>query len=186
MIRMTRRFLALTVTLTATVAFLVGLIVAGSLSPSPAHSAPKPALAATRTANATLAAPAIASFADVAERLNPAVVNIDAVSRATARPSRRFGMELPDGPEMFGRPSERQRQGPRRCAGTGFIIDAQGLILTNHHVIEDAERISVRLSDGRTLKAQAIGSDPDTDIALVKVDAPETLSVATLGDSDTL
>ena len=54
---------------------------------------------------------------------------------------------------MFGRPSDRERQGPRRGAGTGFIIDSSGYILTNHHVIEDAERISVRLNDGRMLKA---------------------------------
>jgi serine protease Do len=183
---MSRRFLALTVSLTATVAFLVGLVVAGSMSPSPAHSAPEPARAVTRTSPAGATAPALASFADVAEKLNPAVVNIDAVTRGTVRPRRRLGMELPDGPEMFGRPSERERQGPRRGTGTGFIIDSTGYILTNHHVIEDAERISVRLKDGRTLKAEAIGSDPDTDIALIKVEPPGSLSVAALGDSDTL
>src|SRR5688572_4557628 len=131
---LSRRFLALTVSLTATVAFLVGLVVAGSMTPSPAHSAPEPRLAPTRAANANVAAPAVASFADVAERLNPAVVNIDAVTRGAARPRRRLGMELPDGPEMFGRPTDRERQGPRRGAGTGFIIDASGYILTNHHV----------------------------------------------------
>jgi serine protease Do len=75
---------------------------------------------------------------------------------------------------------------PRRGAGTGFIIDPDGLILTNHHVIADSTRISVRLTDGRTLRGERVGSDPDTDIALIKVDAPRPLPHALLGDSDTL
>ena len=58
----------------------------------------------------------------------------------------------------------------RRGAGTGFIIDADGSILTNHHVIDRADRITVKLSDGRSLKARVIGSDQDTDIALIKID----------------
>jgi serine protease Do len=74
----------------------------------------------------------------------------------------------------------------RRGAGSGFIIDADGSILTNHHVIEHAERITVKLSDGRSLRARLIGADPDTDIALIKVDGQAGLPVAPLGDSSTL
>jgi serine protease Do len=130
--------------------------------------------------------PVVVSFADVAERLNPAVVNIDATSRGTAR-SRRFGgLPVPDGPELFDRPGQRDPQGPRRGAGTGFIIDASGLILTNHHVVDGADRIMVRLTDGRNLHATRVGSDPDTDIALIKVESPRSLPYAALGDSDTL
>jgi serine protease Do len=81
---------------------------------------------------------------------------------------------------------QRDREGPRRGAGTGFVIDPAGLILTNHHVIDGADRIMVRLADGRTLRAEAIGSDPDTDIALIKVESSRPLAHATLGDSDTL
>jgi len=129
---------------------------------------------------------AVVSFADVAERLNPAVVNIDATSRGTAR-SRRFGgLPVPDGPELFDRPGERDPQGPRRGAGTGFIIDASGLILTNHHVVDGADRIMVRLTDGRNLHATRVGSDPDTDIALIKVESTRPLPYAVLGDSDAL
>ncbi len=85
MIGMARRFLVVTVCLVATVAFLIGLIVAGSLTPAPAQSATKPNVAAPRPSTLTTTGPAAASFADVAEQLNPAVVNIDATSRATAR-----------------------------------------------------------------------------------------------------
>jgi serine protease Do len=187
MIGMARRFVVVTVCLVATVAFLIGLIVAGSLTPAPAQSAIKPNVAALRPSTLTTSGPAVASFADVAEQLNPAVVNIDATSRATTRPrARAGGPPLPDSPDLFGRAPERERPGPRRGTGTGFIIDRDGYILTNHHVIEGADRVTVRLADGRSLRAERIGSDPDTDIALIKVDSPRPLPHAVLGDSDTL
>ncbi len=182
---MARRFLVVTLSLIATVAFLIGLIVAGTLMPSRAVSAPEPELAAARTANRETVAPAVASFADVAERLNPSVVNIDATVPGTGRPRRRLGPLAPDSQDDD-RPLERDRETPRRGAGTGFIIDPDGYILTNHHVIEGADRIMVQLTDGRTLRAHRIGSDPDTDIALIKVDAARALPHAPLGDSDTL
>ena len=75
---------------------------------------------------------------------------------------------------------------PRRGAGTGFIIDDEGHILTNHHVIEGADRITVKLSDGRSLRADVIGSDPETDIALIRVQTEAKLPHAVLGDSDEL
>jgi serine protease Do len=183
MVSMTRRFLVVTVSLAATVAFLVGLIVAGSMTPAPAMSATTPRTPVRALASVTGSPDAI-SFADVAERLNPAVVNIDATSRGSAaRQGRRL---LPDSPDLFDRQQEREREGPRRGAGTGFLIDADGLILTNHHVIEGADRIMVRLTDGRNLRATRVGSDPDTDIALIKVDSSAPLPFASLGNSDGL
>ena len=183
---MTRRFVVVTVCLTATIAFLIGLIVAGSMTPQPAISAPSAPVVPARTRAAAALSPALVSFADVAERLNPSVVNIDATSRGSSR-SRRFGgLPVPDGPDLFDRPGERDPQGPRRGAGTGFIIDANGLILTNHHVVDGADRIMVRLTDGRNLHATRVGSDPDTDIALIKVDTARPLPSAALGDSDSL
>ena len=176
----------MTVCLTATIAFLIGLVVAGSMSPQFAISAPSAPQVPVRARVLPGVSPAVVSFADVAERLNPAVVNIDATSRGTR--SRRFGgLPVPDGPELFDRPGgDRDPQGPRRGAGTGFIIDAGGLILTNHHVVDGADRIMVRLTDGRNLHATRVGSDPDTDIALIKVDSARELPYAPLGDSDSL
>jgi len=185
---MTRRFIAVTLGLAATVSFLVGLIVAGTMTPAPASSAPEPRLSKARTAHAATAAGAVAtSFADIAERLNPAVVNIEATMRGTATTRRRYDSSLPGSPDLYERRTPGQeREVPRRGAGTGFVIDPAGYILTNHHVIADSTRISVRLTDGRTLRAERIGSDPDTDIALIKVDTQRPLPSATLGDSDTL
>ena len=181
---MTRRFLVVTVSLTATVAFLVGLVGAGTMTPAPAVSATT--LRSTARALATSnGSPDSISFADVAERLNPAVVNIDATARGTGRQGRRV-LPLPDSPDLFDRSQDRDREGPRRGAGTGFLIDADGLILTNHHVIDGADRIMVRLTDGRNLRATRIGSDPDTDIALIKVASKAPLPFASLGNSDGL
>lgn len=184
---MTRRFVAVSVCLSATLAFMVGLIVAGSLTPNQATSAPARVVRANRVGATPLPAGTV-SFADVAERLNPAVVNIDATTRGSGRPRGRVrGVPLPDAPpDFFDRPQERDRDAPRRGAGTGFLISDKGLILTNHHVIDGADRITVRLTDGRTLKATLIGSDPDTDIALIKVESQRPLPFAPLGDSDGL
>ncbi len=183
---MTRRFLVVTVCLSATVAFLVGLIVAGTMTPAPAISAPSARANAVRAVATAKGSPGSVSFADIAERLNPAVVNIDATSRGDARARRRMAPPLPDGPDLFERQQEREREGPRRGAGTGFLIDSEGFILTNHHVIDGADRIMVRLLDGRNLRAERVGSDPDTDIALIKVESAAPLPFASLGNSDDL
>jgi S1-C subfamily serine protease len=74
----------------------------------------------------------------------------------------------------------------RRGTGTGFLISPEGDILTNHHVIEGAERLTVKLADGRSLRADVIGSDPDTDIALIRVAGPGPFPHAILGDSSKL
>ncbi len=176
---MSRRFALVTVVLVATAAFLVGLIVAGSMTPAPAVS---------RTATPTIKAAsgrapggaALVNFADVAEIINPAVVNLDAASRGTRSEREETAPPAWEGGE---RGSELV---PRRGTGSGVIIEADGHILTNHHVIDRAERILVKLADGRTLRAEVVGSDPDTDIALIKVASDRPFPVAPLGDSDRL
>ena len=132
----------------------------------------------------------LVNFADVVERINPAVVNIDATTRGSESSGRRRrgradGADPFDAPFDF-TPRNSDRDSPRRGAGSGFIIDADGSILTNNHVIDRAERIIVKLSDGRTLRARVIGADPDTDVALIKVDGQTGLPVAPIGDSSSL
>jgi serine protease Do len=113
-----------------------------------------------------------ASFADVVQRVNPGVVSI-VVRREPAEGEEGPLEDLPG----FG--------GPRRGEGSGFVVDPRGYILTNHHVVPGPARIRVRLADKRELPAVLVGSDPSTDLALLKVDAQGLLAVP-LGDSDRL
>ena len=181
---MNRRFVLVTIALTATAAFLVGLIVAGSLTPTTAESDNGRASMRRVVPHAPVVPAGGVNFADIAERINPAVVNIDATSRGR--------VQLPDGhpipPELFGPGGEGRGDSdvPRKGAGSGVIIDGDGFVLTNHHVIDRAERITVKLSDGRTLRARLVGTDPIIDIALIKVETTQPLPFAPLGDSDFL
>ena len=187
---MLRRFTVVTVVLTAVVAFLVGAILAGgvsrsSISAGPTRTTGKPTHGGALAAGAT----SLVNFADVVERINPAVVNIDATARGRdGRRRRGRTAEPPDQPDQpfdFNGPRQ-ERDAPRRGAGSGFIIDGDGSILTNNHVIDRAERITVKLSDGRSFRARVIGADPDTDVALIKIDGQAGLPVAPLGDSSLL
>jgi serine protease Do len=186
---MSRRFALVTVLLVAAGSFLVGLIVAGSLTPAPAVSRttrpPSIPSGSARLASTS----ALVNFADVAERLNPAVVNIDATSRASAQSPDDTDQSVPrdgDGHPWSPPSGGDDLDVPRRGTGSGVIIEPDGYVLTNHHVIERAERILVKVTDGRTLLAKVVGSDPDTDIALLKVDGKGPFPAAPLGDSDTL
>jgi serine protease Do len=183
---MSRRVTLITVSLTAFVAFLVGAILAGGLTRSAVVlGTPKADPSRPRPRGSDTAGPGSpVSFADVVERINAAVVNVDATASRLETARSRAGDSL-GGPLDFGAPSQ-ERGAPRRGSGTGFIIDADGSILTNSHVVERAERITVKLVDGRSLLARVIGADPDTDVALIKVDGQADLPVAPLGDSSTL
>ena len=128
------------------------------------------------------------SFADLAERLSSAVVFIKVDRPAPQLP---FGHELPfpfRSPEEEGqgpsRPPRRQRMDT--ASGSGFVISTDGFIVTNDHVIDEAQKITVQLIDGKELTAQVVGRDPKTDLALLKVTPTKPLAVAPLGDSDKL
>jgi len=122
----------------------------------------------------------------VAKRVKPAVVAVG-VSQTVREPA------APSGPDdffrrFFGEPDENGREGPmrrfqRQGLGSGVIIDADGYILTNNHVVAEADEIMVHLADGREFKAKVIGTDPPTDIAVIQIKA-ERLPVAQLGNSD--
>ena len=112
---MTRRFAAITVGLTLTVGAMIGLVLAGNLTPAPATSAPKARISPTPAAAAPPPAASAAPFADVAERLNPSVVTIDATTRGTGRYRRDTALQGLD-PDAPGRPLDRDRDGPRRGA----------------------------------------------------------------------
>jgi serine protease Do len=182
---MSKRFTILTVALTATVAFLVGLILAGGITPARIVStAPAtPSRPAERARGDRPPSVPLVNFADVAERINAAVVNIDATTRTGVRdpqPFFRRGPEDPlDGPF-------RDRGAPSQGSGSGFIIDTDGYILTNHHVIESADRITVTLADGRAFRGEVVGSDPAIDVALLKIQGAQNLPEAPLGNSDDL
>ncbi|MDD5712441.1 MAG: DegQ family serine endoprotease [Smithellaceae bacterium] len=125
------------------------------------------------------------SFADLTERVKPAVVNIGTSKtiRAGARP---FG----EGPflgrdDFFGRFfGDVPREYKQKSLGSGFIISHDGYIFTNYHVVEQADRIVVKLSDGKEYNAKIIGKDAKIDIALIKIKPTQSLPVVELGDSD--
>jgi serine protease Do len=189
---MSKRFTLLTVALSAMVAFLVGLIIAGAFTPAPiVSSAPRILPPASDPARAAITGgPMVVNFADVAERMNAAVVNIDSTSK---------GREARDGagdPRDTGTPFHRDGgtgpvppkdlDVPRQGSGSGFIIDRDGFILTNYHVIEAADRIGVTLADGRAFRAEVVGTDPAIDVALLKIAGSHDLPEAPLGNSDEL
>ena len=103
------------------------------------------------------------------ERVAPSVIAIEVKKAAGGR----------------GRPATRDGRGEQTGAGSGFIITPDGFALTNSHVVHGATELKVMLTDGRRLAAQLIGDDPDTDLAVVRIDAPDLVPV-TLGDSDAL
>jgi len=134
------------------------------------------------------------SFADLAEKISPSVVNIT-TSTTVASPAAGDGPVAPPGSpfeDFFRDFLDQQDQGedraPRRseALGSGFLISADGYIVTNNHVIEGADQIEVEFFDGERLPAKLIGTDPKTDIALLKVQGEKPLPFVVFGDSDVM
>jgi len=156
--------------------------------------------AAVTVASAKLAAsPGLAeglqqSFVGVAQHVRPAVVHLGTIERAKARPGPSAPPGSGDDPffkdffnQFFGSEGPGPRSEFRRPGlGSGVIIDKRGLVLTNFHVVKGADEITIRLTDKREYRGQILGTDPKTDLAVVRFDPDHTLTVAALGNSDDL
>jgi serine protease Do len=139
----------------------------------------------------TVAAPPTipSSFAQLAEKLSPTVVNVKVtkVDKVTFH-----GSPIPEGPfgDFFERFFENMPQVPEnhrtQGAGSGVIISGDGYILTNNHVVDGAQEVTVTLADKQEYKAKIVGRDPKTDLAVLKIDTEKPLPSATLGDSEAL
>ena len=146
-------------------------------SPAPAPTRP----AAARTAPAPAPArrePPLVSYASAVERAAPAVVNIYTARVVTEQvnPFANFG-------ELFGNVLPLYRQRIERTLGSGVIVDAQGHVVTNYHVIANAQAIRVQLADGRIATPRVVGVDPDTDLAVLQINLPH-LPVIAFGQSN--
>ncbi len=145
----------------------------------------------------SVAAAAGSQVADLVERVSPAVVTVYTTQAVSAEAEDGEGQPfgIPEGspfeeffkhfgPEgMPGMPGHRD-EAPRQALGSGFVFDADGYIITNHHVVDGATEVKVRFADQVDHAAKIIGSDPQSDLALLKIDANEPLPHLTLGDSD--
>ena len=184
---MSRKFLRSSV-------FALGLGLASAGAYAGFEAAPKLEAAITAPATVTLEQGpnrvVTQGFADVVAKVTPAVVTIRTERAASPQMT-----QLPQFPEgfpfgdLFGQrnlPRGRQMPAPmQRGLGSGVIVTADGYILTNHHVIDDAAKINVELSDRRVLEAKLIGQDPPSDLAVIKVDG-NSLPVVPIGDSNTM
>ena len=126
------------------------------------------------------------SFADLAEKLMPSVVNISTTQTVVTRSNPFPGFEFPPGSPFgdmfkeFGTPQERQSS----ALGSGFIIDEKGIVVTNNHVIDGAEDIVVQVNGEKKFKAKVIGADPLSDIAVLQIETKEKFIPVKFGDSD--
>jgi serine protease Do len=139
-------------------------------------------------------AQALPEFADLAERVGPAVVNIRTTERRASRSTggpeidedmleffKRFGLPIPNQPSPRGQRPAPDGEPQQRGVGSGFILSADGYVMTNAHVVDGADEVFVTLTDKRELKARIIGADRRSDVALVKIDA-SGLPTVRIGD----
>jgi serine protease Do len=186
-----QRFFTLTVILALAVAG--GALVGTLMGPLGSASAEELDLA---TASSTGRSAVLPSFADLAEEASPSVVLI---TREVFRDQQQGhgGMDMEDIPpffrRFFGEPfgeegpeQEGPSPGPRTSSGSGFFITEDGYILTNKHVVEDGERLTVETADGQIFEAKLAGSDPYYDVALLKIDADQKFPALPLGSTDAL
>lgn len=187
----TKRALSFSVLIAAAVIF--GMVVASSVNVTPRSEAQREAPAQTRATGTVL----LPSFADIADQTMASVVSITSTEIVKGSQQRRqfnspFGQGDPF--EFFFGPQQRRRdqgqgQGDdeehaERQGGTGFVISDDGYVVTNYHVVENADKVEVRLSNRERTSARIVGRDPATDLALLKIDLKQRLTPLQLGDSD--
>mgnify|MGYP003348728066 CR=1 FL=1 len=169
----------------------LGLASAGLWSATPVAPKSVEAAIAAPVSAASVSDPTLvrAGFADVVAKVTPGVVTIRVEAKATPQFTQ-LPFQFPEGSpfgDLFGQRG-RGRQVPpqiQRGLGSGVIVSKDGYILTNNHVIDNATKISVELSDRRVVEGKLIGADPASDLAVVKIDAPD-LAVVPMGDSNTM
>jgi serine protease Do len=125
-------------------------------------------------------------FVALANRLAPSVVNISTTLQATSSPPSSFDDPGDDSAWEFFFGENLPRGFQQRGLGSGFIIDREGHILTNNHVVENSRKITVKVSDGKEFQAKVVGRDPKIDVALIKIDADRDLVPLVMGDSKEL
>ncbi len=157
---------------------VLGLGLSASLDLNPSLTAARPGLPV-----ASSSPPPESPFVEVVDRALPAVVFIDVRKKAVASDGDMSGPYDEFFRRFFGDQPRRPQRVP--SSGSGFIVDGQGYVLTNNHVVRDADDITVTLNDKRTFKAKVVGSDPATDVAVIKLEASR-LPALPLGDSDKL
>jgi serine protease Do len=177
----------------AMAAMLLGAVVTTQMRPQAAMArSPEPASAAVSARPP--GAPSLDIFRDIAHSATPGVVNINTKKLVKGQRSSSFRDFF--GEDMFDRffgPQGPHGQGPQqrggdaetqRSLGSGFVVDKDGSILTNRHVVEGADQISVTLSNGKSYEAKLVGKDARTDVALIKIEPKEPLTILALGNSD--
>jgi serine protease Do len=164
-------------------AFLGGLLVASALDWTHIGFAQQSTASKPPAQEVKSLADASNAFVAISEHVTPSVVSIQ-VESTQKRPSLR-GRNVPPGLDDFFRQFDngQQRAEPVEASGSGFIVSKDGYILTNNHVVADADRVTVKLTDGREFTAKVIGNDPTTDVAVIKIDATN-LPTAALGDDN--
>ena len=173
----------------AGLAFALGVLFASSMDWTSSvfaqqQTAPKP-----RTEEVKTLADASNAFVSISEHITPAVVSVQAERDARARTTRPRAQQqiVPPGFEEFFRQFEGPQQQPRtqQSSGSGFIVSRDGYILTNNHVVEDADRVQVAMQDRRVYDAKVVGRDPTTDVAVLKIEGKNFTAVS-FGDDESL
>jgi len=192
----TRTFRRTAVAIAVAGAFAIGVVSADRIAfhqaSAAVSAAPTPVTSTTPVVGATLP-----DFSVLVEQYGPAVVNISVVSDGRKVASHGEDQDDDDSPGSDALPPQLRnspffrnfpmpqmpRQGPMRGVGSGFIVSSDGVILTNAHVVADADEVTVKLTDRREFKAKVLGSDKTTDIAVIKIDA-KNLPTVKIGDPD--